>query len=223
MAAGLWSLPVRRAPARRSARSDAALRSCRERCRPLVARRRCCHFPSAFSPTKSTSHPPRMTDQPARAAPARSDRSSRSAYTMRHSPIHTPRLTALPRPPRAHLPLLHNCAESEICIPSPHPCVTAPRAKTAHACSLRQSHPHMLGHAHAAISPTSQPQPEPHSTERHSSQSGFSASPRSAHACTERAPQRASGSDERAASGNERRASGRRAAASERQRRARSD
>ena len=114
VAAGLWSLPVRRAPARRSARSDAALRSCRERCRPLVARRRCCHFPSAFSPTKSTSHPPRMTDQPARAAPARSDRSSRSAYTMRHSPIHTPRLTALPRPPRAHLPLLHNCAESEI-------------------------------------------------------------------------------------------------------------
>ena len=146
VAAGLCRC-VRPSPSQRSLRCRAAQLS-REM---PPARRRRYHFLPAFSPTTSATHPPRLTvqsDRTRRASPVRSLLTLR----LRHAaPTHAQpqRLTALPH---AYLPLLHTCTESEICIPTPHPYTVAPRAMTAHTCSSRQLHLHMLGHAHAATS-----------------------------------------------------------------------
>ena len=212
-----WPLDLAGVSARCSARSDAALHSHRRCCRPLDV------VAATFSQLSLLRHPRPilracLTYPTAHAAPARSSRSSHSACAMRHSPIHSPRLTALPQPPRAHLTLPQARTESEICTPASHPCVVAPRVVAAHACSPYQLLLHVLGHAHATTLPTSQPQPELHSTDHHSSQGSDSASPQSAPRT--RAMRRRAASERAAASGSERAASERAAseqAASERQ------
>ena len=115
-------------PSQRSLRCRAAQLS-----QEIPTARRCrCHFLPALSPTTSTAHPPRPTDQPdrtRRASPVRcSDRSSHSACATRHPLMHSPRLTALPRPPHAHLPLLHACAVSRRYVFPPPTCMPLRRA-----------------------------------------------------------------------------------------------
>ena len=147
------------------------------------ARRRRCHFLYPFSPIRpSTTHPPRLTDQINRTCRTSQTRPLLTLRLRHVAFTHT--LSASDRPPPAasctSATATRLCGESEICLPAPHPCAVTPRAMTAHPYSRRQLHLHMLGHAHATNSPASQPQPRRRSTVRHSSHSGFPASPCSA-------------------------------------------
>jgi hypothetical protein len=165
-------------PTQRPLRRDAAQPS--QKAPP--ARRRRCHFLYPFSPTTSTTLPTRLTDQINRTCRTSQARPLLT-LRLRHAPsTHT--LSTSDRPPPAasctSASATRLCGESEICIPAPHPCAVPPRAMTARPYSRRQLHLHMLGHAHAINSPASQPQPRRRSTVRHSSHSGFSASPCSA-------------------------------------------
>jgi hypothetical protein len=166
-------------PTQRPLRRDAAQPSQDE---SPPARRRRCHFLYSFSPTTSTTHPPRLTDQINRTCRTSQARPLLTLRLRHVAFTHT--LSASDRPPPAasctSATATRLCGESEICIPAPHPCAIAPRAMTAHPYSRRQLHLHMLGHAHATNSPASQPQPRRRSTVRHSSHSGFPASPCSA-------------------------------------------
>ena len=155
-----------RCPTQRPLRRDAAQPS--QESPP--ARRRRCHFLYSFSPTTSTTHPLRLTDQINRTCRTSQARPLLTLRLRHVAFTHT--LSASDRPPPAasctSATATRLCGESEICIPAPHPCAVTPRAMTAHPYSRRQLHLHMLGHAHTATSHTSQSQPKLHGAEQHS-------------------------------------------------------
>ena len=137
----------------------------------------CCR-PRSSAPPPTFTPPPSTTARPTRPHTPRTRDPTVSDGPPASEPTQPSTQQAPPASTRRHpapLCLSSSPKASQIAIRAPLPCAAAPRPPTAHACYIRRMHPHMLGHAHAALSTASQPQPELHSAEQHGSQDGFSA------------------------------------------------